>query len=83
MLKGGTNHEAAPLTTHGLLIGIEIEEGVNIEALMARMVDSISYMDGVGRVEAEHIGEVGDYKSLEEEVLDAITGDIATPTKES
>lgn len=82
MLKGG-NHEAAPLTTHGFLIGIELENGVNVDLVMARLIDSVGFIEGVGHVEAEHIGAMGDYKSLEEEVLDAITTSIDVPIVES
>lgn len=78
----GNNHEALPVTTHGFLIGVELESHVAIDHLMHKLVDAISYVEGVGRVEAEHIGEMGDYKSLEEEVLDSILT-VAEPTKES
>lgn len=78
----GNNHQALPISTHGILIGIEIEETVNINHLISKLVDAISYVEGVGRIEAEHIGEMGDYKSLEEEVLDSILT-VAEPTKES
>lgn len=75
MLKGG-NHQASPLITHGFLVGIEIEEGRSIDLVMNRMVDAVTYLDGIGRVEAEHIGEMGDYKSLEEEVLEALASEV-------
>lgn len=78
----GNNHEALPVTTHGFLIGVELEDTVSIDHLMNKIVDSISYVEGVGRVEAEHIGEMGDYKSIEEEVLDSILT-VDEPTKES
>lgn len=78
----GNNHEALPVTTHGFLVGVELEAHVNIDHLMNRIVDSLSFIEGVGRVESEHIGEMGEYKSLEEEVLDAIL-DSPDPVRES
>lgn len=78
----GNNHEALPVTTHGFLVGVELEVGTSIDLIMNRMVDSISFVEGVGRVEAEHIGEMGEYKSLEEEVLDSILT-VDEPTRES
>lgn len=78
----GNNHEALPVTTHGFLVGVELEASVKIDELMYKLVDSLSFVEGVGRVEAEHIGEMGDYKSLEEEVLDTILT-VDEPTKES
>lgn len=78
----GNNHKALRLSTHGFLIGVEVEEGVSLDHLMNRMVDSLSFIEGVGRVEAEHIGELGDYKSLEEEVLDSMMN-LEEPHKES
>lgn len=82
LMLTGNNHEALPISTHGFLIGVELEATASIDDVMHRMVDAISYMDGVGRVEAEHIGEMGDYQSLEEEVLDNILT-MPEPTKES
>lgn len=80
-LLTGNNHEALPVTTHGFLLGVELEDHVVIDHLMHKLVDAISYVEGVGRVEAEHIGEM-DHKSLEEEILDAALT-VPEPTKES
>lgn len=82
LMLTGNNHQGLPVSTHGFLVGVEIEEGTSIDHIMNRVVDSLSFIEGVGRVEAEHIGEMGDYKSLEEEVMDAIL-DVPLPTKES
>lgn len=75
MLKGG-NHQATPLLTHGFLVGVELEEGVQIDPIMNRLADSVSWIEGVGRVEIEHIGELDINKSLEEEVLDAMVTEV-------
>lgn len=78
----GNNHKALRLATHGFLIGVEVEEGTSIDHLMSRLIDSLAFIEGVGRVEAEHLGEMGAYTDLEEQVLDSIvTGEA--PSKES
>lgn len=76
----GNNHEALPVTVHGFLVGVELEPTVSIEHVMNRMVDSLSFIEGVGRVEAEHIGEM-DEQSSEEEVFEGALD--AAPFKES
>lgn len=76
MLTGG-NHQAPPITTHGFLVGVELEGTVSIDHVMNRLVDSLAFIEGVGRVEAEHIGEMTDEQSAEEEVMTTL------PFKES
>lgn len=78
----GDNHEAVPMTTHGVLVGIEKEDHVDMQNLLDQVVEALIRVDGIGRVDAEYIGQMGDEKPIEDEVMETLM-ESAMPVKES
>lgn len=42
----------------GFLVGIQVEEGVSAELLSEKLSDAVKYVDGVGEVMVEILGEM-------------------------
>lgn len=55
------------ITSWGLLVGIEIEDGeTTAEQVAARVQDALTWMEGVGAVQIEVLGEITVYPEGEE-----------------
>ena len=50
--------ESPPLTVHGWLVGVEMEEGVAFNQLSLKLADALSFVEGVGQVSVEYLGEI-------------------------
>lgn len=72
MLKNSFIQSQDHLTTHGFLISVEIEEGTSIEHLKNKLVDSLTWVEGVGKLEVTHMGEIDEYEK-ELDVTDLTT----------
>ena len=66
-----------PIKTHAFLTAVEIEEGVDIMEVTNKLVGSVTWMEGVGDVDCEHLGEI-DVLPEEEESLDTLPSDEDT-----
>ena len=55
MLKGDINNPGK-ITINGFLIAVEIEEGTSIEQVGNKLADAVSFMEGTGQVEVNHLG---------------------------
>lgn len=44
--------------THGFICAIEIEEGRNIMDIVNRLGESVMWMEGIGEIDVEHLGEI-------------------------
>jgi len=59
------NHNHGPLKPFGFLLGVEIEEGVATpEQVLNKMLDAVSFMEGVQVFDAECLGEVEEFDAL-------------------
>ena len=47
--------------TYGFLLAVKAQEGVNLEYVSERLTGSITYIEGVGKVEIESLGEIDCY----------------------
>lgn len=56
MFSPGPNH--LKTTLHGLIVGVELEEGTLIEPIMDRIVDALQWIEGTGEVEVDYLGEI-------------------------
>lgn len=74
MLKGtvGTPNE---VTMQGFLLAVEMEEGTNVEAVMNKLADALTWIEGVGAIDIDHLGMVDTYDGPEIEGA----GDIQDP----
>lgn len=50
------------LKQHGFLICVEAEDGVDMSAVALRLADGPRWMDGVGHVDVEYMGEIPEYE---------------------
>lgn len=64
------------VTTHGFLLAVEMADGVDVESLMNRLADALTFIDGVGTIDIDHLGQVDMFAE------DAPSGaDIQDPVK--
>jgi hypothetical protein len=54
--------EGGPLKTYGFLVGIEVEGDPDLEFLTVKLADSVKWVEGVGTVDVESLGEVDVYE---------------------
>lgn len=63
--------EGGPLKTFGYLIAVEVESTApSQEFIQMKLVDSLGFVEGVGKVEAEPLGEIPVYE--EQRMGDAV-----------
>jgi len=72
MLTGNTNKDDK-LQVHGFLIGIEIEDGLDLERLMRKLGETLNWYPGVGTVDIEHLGKI---EVIDDSGVTAIINDI-------
>ncbi len=53
--------EGGVMRTYGFLVGVQIEGDPELEKLASRIADSITFVDGVGQIDVESLGEVDVY----------------------
>ena len=59
--------QSAPISVHGFLVGVEIEEGtIDPEKVALRLAEGLTFMEGVGKVDVEHLGAIDVYDPSEE-----------------
>jgi len=58
--------EGGQLKTYGFLVGVQIEGDPELEKLASRIADSITFVDGVGQIDVESLGEGGVYERTRE-----------------
>ena len=54
------------LITRGFLVAVECETGVSSKALEQKLADGIWHMEGVGKVDVEHMGLIDCYPDPDE-----------------
>lgn len=86
MLQSGLNSSKA-LVTHGFVVAVEVEEGVDLDHLINKLSDSLRWVEGVGQVEIEHLGELdvieGINVTIREGALPETVEDMPLLVKES
>lgn len=83
MLKGNVN-EPSELTVNGFLIAVELEKDVKIEEIANRLADGLSFIEGVGQVEVNHLGELELVPEESDNAMQIFGSDESTTTiKES
>lgn len=50
-----------PLHTYGFILSVEAEEGVSLDTLSDRLADALLYIEGVGTIEVECMGQIDGY----------------------
>lgn len=63
------NHERSqesPTTVWGFLVGVEIEAGVDPEAIAMRLSDSLQWIEGTGSTTVEVLGQVASLQAIAE-----------------
>lgn len=60
------------LKSHGFLVGIDAEERVEPEQLKLKLIDSLTWVEGVGPVEVEYLGEIPKYEEGEVPSVDQL-----------
>lgn len=50
-----------PLHTYGYILSVEAEEGIDLESLSNRLADALLYIEGVGAIEVECMGQIDGY----------------------
>ena len=64
MFKIGTDN--VKVITLGFLVAVEIQEGAdNVTFLRQRLADALTWVEGVGKVEVEVLGEIDCYEEQE------------------
>ena len=59
-------NQSAKVITHGFLVAVEIEEGSqSVEFLCNRLRGELAFVEGVGVVDVEHLGEIDIYDDPE------------------
>ena len=53
------------LKTYGFLLAVKAQEGVNLKYVKERLAGSITFVEGVGKVEVELLGEIDCYDEKE------------------
>lgn len=79
------------VTTHGFLLAVEMETSTDIEAVMNRLADGITMMEGVGSIDIEHLGAIDMFEEQGgADVVDPLTpvhepipAFVTSPMKES
>lgn len=52
-------YKTGPLKTHGFLVSVEAEDGyVNPEALAERLGSACTFMEGVGHIDVNYMGQI-------------------------
>lgn len=67
MLRQGIDRDTH-LTSHGFLIGVEVAGDVSIDHIRGKLADALAWVEGVGKVEVEHLGAIDTYDSVGENV---------------
>lgn len=63
MLQRKPDGKEPKLHTYGFLIGVELEAGVlTAEQAALRLGDALSFVEGVGRVDVDCLGEIEAYE---------------------
>ena len=62
-----------PTSFHGFVVGVEIEEKVTLQEIVNKLADSLQFLEGVGRVDVEYLGQV-DTSGTEEPAPTGIPG---------
>jgi hypothetical protein len=70
------------LKIHGLLIGVEVEDGVDIEKVMKAVGDTLYMFLGVGEIDIDHLGEIETIDDVGVMVND-VPLELMQPAKES
>lgn len=55
MLKATIN-DTLDISIEGFLIAAEVEKGTDIDAIGNKLADALSFMEGIGQVEVNHLG---------------------------
>lgn len=50
--------EESKLKTHGFLLAVDTEEDVNVEHLAHKLGDALTWVEGVGNVDVNYLGEI-------------------------
>lgn len=58
MLQNHKGGGATALKTHGFIIATEVEAGVNLEHLANKLAESIQWVEGVGEIAVDYLGEI-------------------------
>lgn len=62
------------LATHGFIVAVEVGgEAITIDALMDKLGDALRFVDGVGQVEIEHLGELDIIEGINVTIKDTET----------
>lgn len=77
MLKSAIGQNGA-LTTHAFLVGVEVEGLAQVDHIMHKLVDALTFVEGIGNVEIEHLGAV---ELMSELGADDPEADLPTPLK--
>lgn len=81
MLKG-TVGQASEVTVQGFLVAVELEEGTDVQMVMTKLADALTWVEGIGSIDIDHLGLVDTYDGpeiQEGEVMQAVSEDTATP----
>lgn len=70
MLRSGIDKDNQ-LTSHGFLIAVEVAADVSIDHLQNKLSDALQWVEGVGKIEVEHLGELDTYSEVGENVTEA------------
>jgi hypothetical protein len=55
MLKATIN-DTLDISVEGFLIAAEVEKGTDIEAIGNKLADALTFMEGIGQIEVNHLG---------------------------
>ena len=58
----------ADLSLHGFICGVELEKGTDAAFIAGRLKEGIMWIEGVGDIEVEHMGEIHVYPEKTKEV---------------
>jgi len=47
-----------PVEVHGFLCGIELKADINIEDVMDHLADGVRYLEGVGDIDVNYLGQL-------------------------
>ena len=54
----GTVKDTVTVKLHSWMVDVEVEDGTSLEAIAEKLAGALTYVEGVGYVEIEYMGEL-------------------------
>lgn len=61
MLRNKLISQKMDLGSHGFLVGVEVEDGVDLDYLVEKLAGALTFVEGTGKTEVEYLGLIDTY----------------------